>query len=229
MRPVIIVMVKAPLPGLAKTRLCPPLAQSEAASLALCFVQDVVQSALGVTQNVIVAFTPLEGRAMLQASLPANLHWVQQQGNDLGDRLSSTIAYAERLGFNPIIVLGADSPTLPQTLIQSAFQLLTTGTADITLGPTPDGGYYLVGVRKSEPQIFQNVTWSSPTTLEQTVQNIDRLGLHLVTLEGWYDVDTSEDLRSLINEIHENESARLLAPSTYNWLLTHNVSSLEND
>ena len=60
-------MVKAPLPGLAKTRLCPPLAQSEAASLALCFVQDVVQSALGVTQNVIVAFTPLEGRAMLQA------------------------------------------------------------------------------------------------------------------------------------------------------------------
>ena len=229
MRPVIIVMVKAPLPGLAKTRLTPPLAQSEAASLALCFVQDVVKSALGITQNVIVAFTPSEGRAVLQASLPDDLHWVEQQGQHLGERLISAIAYADKLGFSPIIVLGADSPTLPLKLIRQACQVLTDGPADITLGPTADGGYYLVGVRKPEPEIFHNITWSSALTLEHTVRNIKELGLRLVTLEQWYDVDTFADLRSLNDELRSDARARSRAPATYSWLLAHKITFSPGD
>jgi len=222
MRPAIIVMVKAPLPGLAKTRLTPPLAQSDAASLAMCFVQDVVNSALRITQNVIIAFTPVEGRAVLEASLPDSVHWVEQQGEHLGDRLISAIAYADSFGFSPIVVLGADSPTLPSTFIQQACQMLTVGPADITLGPTADGGYYLVGIRKPEPEIFHNITWSSALTLEHTMRNIKQLGLRLVTLEQWYDVDTFADLRSLNNELRSDERARSRAPATYGWLLAHN-------
>jgi rSAM/selenodomain-associated transferase 1 len=222
MHPVIIVMVKAPLPGLAKTRLTPPLAQSEAASLALCFVKDVVKSALGITQNVILAFTPSGGRALLDASLPDNLHWIEQRGQHLGERLISSIAYAHNLGFGPIIVLGSDSPTLPPSFIQQACQILTAGPADVVLGPTADGGYYLVGVRKPEPEIFHNITWSSPLTLEHTVRNINQLGLRLATLEQWYDVDTFEDLRFLNDELRSDEHARSRAPATYGWLLAHN-------
>jgi rSAM/selenodomain-associated transferase 1 len=227
MRPVIIVMAKAPLPGLAKTRLSPPLDQSDAASLALCLLQDVVKSALDITQNVIVAFTPAEGRAVLEASLPDNLHWVEQQGKHLGDRLISAITHADNLGFSPIIVLGADSPTLPSRFIEQACQMLTVGPADVTLGPTADGGYYLVGIRKPEPEIFQNITWSSALTLEHTVRNINQLGLRLVTLEQWYDVDTFADLRCLNNELRSDEWARTRAPATYSWLLGHTLSPLD--
>lgn len=224
MRPVIIVMVKAPLPGFAKTRLSPPLDHAEAASFAACLVQDVVKSALGITANVIIAFTPPEGRAVLQTSLPDGLQWVEQQGDDLGDRLVSAIAYAGRLGFSPIIVLGADSPTLPPTYIQKAFQFLTVGPADVTLGPTLDGGYYLVGVRKSEPELFSNVAWSAPVTFEQTVRNTMQLGLQLVTLEPWSDVDTFADLESLNHELRSDEHARRRAPATYSWLLAHHLN-----
>jgi glycosyltransferase A (GT-A) superfamily protein (DUF2064 family) len=209
MRSVIVVMVKAPLPGLAKTRLTPPLAQSEAASLAVCFAQDAVTSALTVTANVIVAFTQPEGRTVLEASLPDSVHWVEQQGQHL--------------------VLGADSPTLPPTFIQEACQLLTVGPADITLGPTADGGYYLVGVRKPEPELFKNITWSSPFTFEHTVRNIKQLSLRLVTLEQWYDVDTFADLISLNNELHSDEEARKRAPATYSWLVDHNLTFSAGD
>jgi glycosyltransferase A (GT-A) superfamily protein (DUF2064 family) len=97
MRPAIVVMVKAPIAGFAKTRLSPPLSTQDAASLALCFVQDVIKSALSITSNVIVAFTPDDGRLPLEVSLPSRLLWIKQQGEDLGERLSSVIAYAATL------------------------------------------------------------------------------------------------------------------------------------
>jgi uncharacterized protein len=178
---------------------------------------------------VIVAFTPPEGRAMLEASLPDCLHWVEQQGPLLGDRLVSAIAYAANLGFSPIIVLGADSPTLPPAFIQAASELLTIGQADVTLGPTADGGYYLVGLREPEPRLFENISWSSPLTFEHTVRNIKQLGLRLLTLDQWYDVDTFADLRSLNDEFHSNEQARKRAPATYSWLLAHNLTFSAGD
>lgn len=80
MRPAIIVMAKVPLPGVAKTRLSPPLSASDAASVAMCFLKDVIASALTVTSHVIVAFTPGEGLALLQQSLPNDLLWFAQPG-----------------------------------------------------------------------------------------------------------------------------------------------------
>ena len=113
MLPVIIVMVKAPIAGFVKTRLTPLLSQSDAASLAVCFVKDIVNSVQRMIPNVVIAFTPYEGRAVLERSLPKQLLWFAQKGNDLGERLNSAITHAHDLGFNPIIVLGADSPTIP--------------------------------------------------------------------------------------------------------------------
>jgi uncharacterized protein len=176
---------------------------------------------------VIIAFTPTAGRMILETSLPDCVDWVEQQGQNLGDRLVSAIAHACNLGFSPIIVLGADSPTLPPVFIQEACQLLTVGPADITLGPTADGGYYLVGVRKPEPELFKNIVWSSPFTFEHTVRNIKQLGLQLVALEQWYDVDTFADLRSLNNELRLDEQARKRAPATFGWLLAHDLSFSE--
>lgn len=221
MPPAIIVMAKVPLPGLAKTRLCPPLSLADAASLAMCFVQDVVESALRVNPHVILAYTPADGRAILEPVLPAGLQWLQQQGDDLDERLLAAIAYAYDRGFAPIIVLGTDSPTLPPALIEEAFKALSTGSADVVLGPTVDGGYYLVGVRQPEPKIFHDISWSSPATFEQTARNVRQLNLKLLTLEQWYDVDTFADLKSLHDELLRHPIARERAPQTYRWLNSH--------
>ncbi len=223
MPPVIIVMVKAPLPGVAKTRLCPPLSPSEAASLAMCFVQDVVKSALSVNPNLILAFTPRDGRSILEPALPAGLQWLEQQGQDLAERLLAAIAYAHHREFAPIIVLGGDSPTLPPRVIEQACQSLSAGSADVALGPTVDGGYYLVGVRKPELQIFQDVSWSSRNTFAHTARNVRQLNLKLLTLEQWHDVDTFADLRSLSDELLSDENARCRAPQTFRWLKTHTL------
>ena len=221
MTPVIIMMVKAPLPGFAKTRLTPPLTTVDAAALSLCFVQDVVTSALTVGANLIVAFTPAEGRSVLGAALPQNVLWLQQQGANLGERLDSVINHAAESAFSPIVVLGADSPTIPPSLIENALHVLTTGAAEIVLGPTTDGGYYLIGFRKPDSAVLRNVTWSSPSTFEQTVRNIKQLELSLFTLPQWYDVDTFADLNFLANELRTDREAQCRAPHTYRWLLDH--------
>ena len=224
MRPAIVVMVKAPIAGFAKTRLTPPLSKHDAASLALCFVQDVIKSALSVTSNVIVAFTPDDGRLPLEVSLPSRLLWVKQQGEDLGERLSSVIAYAGNVGFSPIIVLGADSPTLPSSFVVTACNALANDQTDIVLGPTTDGGYYLLGLRKVVPNLFHNVAWSTDRTFEQTVRNINELKLRLLKLPDWYDVDTFAELDRLCRELNSNQEARRLAPSTHAWLLSQGLS-----
>jgi uncharacterized protein len=221
-----IVMVKAPLPGFAKTRLCPPLSQSDAASLSLCFLQDVINSAVRVIPDVIVAFTPDGGRMMLEGSLPNQMVWIKQEGDNLGERLNSAIAYVANLGFSPLIVLGADSPTLPPLFIETARAALASNDADVVLGPTTDGGYYLLGVRKPVPNLFNYVAWSTDRTFTQTAHNIKQLGLRLLELPRWYDVDTFADLDRLCSELSSNPKPRPLAEATHRWLLNHGLLRL---
>lgn len=221
MLPVVIVMVKAPIAGFVKTRLSPPLSQPDAASLALCFVKDVVHSVQRVIPNIVIAFTPPEGRVVLERSLSKQLLWFAQKGNDLGERLNSAITHAQDLGFNPIIVLGADSPTIPASFIETALNALVTGETDVVLGPTTDGGYYLIGLNGSQPELFQNTSWSSPFTFQQTARKADQLNLRLLQLPEWYDVDTPTDLVTLSNEFLSNPEVRGRAPATCQWLLDH--------
>jgi uncharacterized protein len=221
MLPVIIVMVKAPIAGFVKTRLTPPLSQSDAASLAQCFLKDIVDSLKRVIPKIMVAFTPPEGRVVLERSLSNQMLWFAQQGNDLGERLNSAVTHARDLGFNPIIVLGADSPTIPVSFIETALLALVRGETDVVLGPTTDGGYYLIGLNRLQPELFQNIPWSSPSTFQQTAHKINQLNLRLLTLPEWYDIDTPADLITLSNEFLSNPQVRGRAPATCQWLLDH--------
>jgi rSAM/selenodomain-associated transferase 1 len=215
----VVVMVKAPRSGLVKTRLTPPLTKEDAASLAACFARDVVNCASGLADVVIIAYAPAGGRAALETTLRrGDLLWLEQQGADLGERLDAAAAHAFARGFGPLVFLGADSPTLPPSLISQAFQVLATEQSDIVLGPTDDGGYYLVGLRHQTPGLFQNVAWSTPEAYAQTARNARRLGLRLHELPRWYDVDTPADLSRLRAELLTDEAARQRAPATYQWL-----------
>lgn len=229
MLPVIIVMVKAPIAGFVKTRLTPPLSQSDAATLAQCFLKDIVDSLKRVTPKIIVAFTPPEGRVALERSLSQQLLWFAQKGNDLGERLNSAVTHAHDLGFNPIIVLGADSPTIPASFIETALDALVMGETDVVLGPTTDGGYYLIGQNSLQPELFQNIPWSSPSTFQQTARKANQLNLRLRQLPEWYDVDTPADLITLSNELLSNPEVRDRAPATCQWLRDHNWLNVLRD
>jgi rSAM/selenodomain-associated transferase 1 len=217
-RPVIIVVVKAPLAGLVKTRLTPPLSADDAAALAACFAQDVVNNAKRAASELIIAYAPASGRDALDKLLRGKLLWLEQQGADLGERLEHAAMHAFDLGFSPLVLLGADSPTLPHAFITTATQSLAAAESDITLGPTEDGGYYLVGLRRPTSGLFQNIDWSSPQAYAQTVRNARHLGLRLLELPPWYDVDTFSDLLRLRAEIFSDEEARRRAPTTYRWM-----------
>ena len=142
-QPMIIVMVKAPRAGKVKTRLVPPLSESDAASLAACFAQDTVLNAQHVVHDVLVAYTPSGGRDALAPILPSDLRWFEQDGDNLGERLDSVAKHVFSLGFSPFVILGADSPTLPTGFIQEALNVLASGEADISLGPSDDGDIIL--------------------------------------------------------------------------------------
>jgi len=224
--PAIIVMAKAPRAGEAKTRLTPPLTPWEAARLAACLFADTVSLALGTGAAVVVAYAPADGRPSLEEALRASsrgehiggLRWLEQRGDGLGLRLSSVVEMAAAQGFGPLLLVGADSPTLPPSFLVSALEGLAEGRADVALGPTEDGGYYAVGMREPAAGLFDSVEWSTPRAYDQTSRNAGRLGLRVLELPPWYDVDMTADLDRLRAELDDDEGARRRAPSTYEWL-----------
>ena len=225
MRPVCIVMVKAPRAGAVKTRLTPPLSGAEAAALAACFAQDTVAAVRRAVPEVITAYAPPDGRDQLEALLADDkLMWLEQQGEGLGERLTAAAAHAAKLGCCPVVIVGTDSPTLPASFIAEAVGALAAGEADVALGPTEDGGYYLVGLRRPSDSLFQNVAWGTPLAYRQTAANAARAGLRALPLQRWYDVDTPADLLRLRDELFTSEEARRRAPATYRWLLSHTSS-----
>jgi rSAM/selenodomain-associated transferase 1 len=218
-RRAIIIMAKAPRAGEAKTRLAPPLTPDEAAALAACFFADAVSLARRVTREVVVAYAPADARARLEElAHGAVALWLEQEGADLGARLSSVVARAAALDFGPLVLIGADSPTLPPPVLTSALDALAQGHADAALGPAEDGGFYAVGLRAPAPGLFDHVEWSTPRAYAQTARNAARLGLRLLELPRWYDVDTPADLLRLRAEFAADEHARRRAPATYEWL-----------
>jgi rSAM/selenodomain-associated transferase 1 len=219
MRSLVIVMIKAPRAGMVKTRLTPPLRADDAASLAACFAQDVVNNAKRVASQMMIAYAPSDGRAFLEAFIrDDDLIWLEQEGADLGERLERAAAQGFDLGFSPLVMIGADSPTLPHDFIATAIQALAAAECDIALGPTEDGGYYLIGLRHPARGLFQNIAWSTPQAYAQTARNARHLGLRLLELPPWYDVDTFDDLQRLRAELFSDEEARKRAPATYQWL-----------
>ena len=169
MLPVCIVMVKAPRAGAVKTRLAPPLTREEAASLAACFARDTVDSVRRVVSETVVAYAPDDGRAALEAIFKDDgLLWFAQRGEDLGARIESAASHAFSRGRGPVVVVGTDSPTLPPSFVGRAFASLASEESDVALGPTEDGGYYLIGLREPLEGLFRNVEWSTPRAYAQT-------------------------------------------------------------
>jgi rSAM/selenodomain-associated transferase 1 len=193
----VAIMAKAPRAGQVKTRLCPPLRPAEAAALYRCFLLDTIATvgALAGAQPVI-AYVPEDARAELAALAPG-FALVAQQGPDLGARLQGTLAALLAAGHVAAIAVDSDTPTLPRDFLQQAVDELRRPGPDVVLGPTDDGGYYLIGVRAAHRALFDGVPWSTAEVLQVTLRRAAAAGLRATCLPPWFDVDTPGDLERL--------------------------------
>jgi len=193
----VAIMAKAPRPGAVKTRLCPPLHAREAAALYRCFLLDkIVAVRMLVGAQPVIAYTPDEAQAEFAALAP-DFTLVPQRGPDLGARLHAILAGLLAAGHPGAIAVDSDTPTLPREFLQQAIDCLSRPGPDVVLGPTEDGGYYLIGVRAAHRALFDGVPWSTSDVLEVTLRRAAATGLQAVCMPAWFDVDTPDDLQRL--------------------------------
>jgi rSAM/selenodomain-associated transferase 1 len=195
------VFAKAPRLGKVKTRLCPPLSAEQALELHRALVEDTLDRLQKVSRPDIEHWIYISEALNDPEDLTIPSDWAQQiqQGEDLGERLENAFRTAFEDGVERLVVLGTDSPTVPINCIYEAFDELTR--YDAVIGPSLDGGYYLIGCSQFIPEIFQGVSWGKVTVLRETTDALQRMQKSFNYLIDWYDVDTDEDLMRLREEI----------------------------
>ena len=214
MKTCVIVFAKNPVPNQVKTRLVPTLSPEQAATLYTAFLTDGCEVLAKLPSvDLIIAYTPAEARSDLQALIGENATYIPQIGADLGERLASATQWATEQGYTKTLLVGSDSPTLPISYISKALTLLDS--RDVVIGPSTDGGYYLIGFSATNiamivPFIFEEIAWSTADVFQQTVARIRSLKATFGLLPPWYDIDTAEDLVFL----HAHISAMQLAGET---------------
>jgi uncharacterized protein len=210
MKEALIVVGKRPVPGQTKTRLCPPLTPQQAADLYCCLLLDTLALAARLgSVDCALAFTPPDARAYFGRLLPNGFLLLPQQGADLGERLANALAHHLDGGYRRAVIMNSDGPTLPIGYLEEAFSGLDG--ADVTLGPGHDGGYYLIGMSRAHPELFEGIAWSTEQVVPQTLAAARRLGLSVHLLPEWYDVDVGADLVRLRQELGQRPDA---APRT---------------
>jgi rSAM/selenodomain-associated transferase 1 len=193
----VAIMAKWPRAGQVKTRLCPPLDAGQAAVLYHAFLLDKIDQVRALKDaQPSLAYTPADARAEFEALAP-EFTLVAQQGPDLGARLHQVLGALLAAGHIGAIAVDSDTPTLPTAFLQRAVDLFGDPRVDVVLGPTDDGGYYLIGVRAARPELFVAMPWSTPGVLPETLRRATAAGLYAACLPPWFDVDTPEDLERL--------------------------------
>jgi rSAM/selenodomain-associated transferase 1 len=195
------IMTKAPKPGESKTRLVPPLSFEEAAELARALLLDQLDNlSKFMGARLFIAFTPEESAGFFQRFVTQGYSAFPQQGNSLGERMRYVFQHLFDRGFRNVVLIGSDLPVLPVAFLDQAYVLLEKGETDLILGPTRDGGYYLIGMSRLISSIFEGITWSRSDVLSRTTEKLAGLGLKHELLSFWYDIDTAEDLQRLRSE-----------------------------
>lgn len=195
------IMAKAPRAGQVKTRLCPPLSPGEAAELSTCFLLDRIAQVRTVSgAEPALAYAPADAAEEFEALAPG-LTLLPQRGADLTARLESVLDDLFADGCDAAIMIDSDSPTLPTEFLERAVRLAASGEHDLVLGPSEDGGFYLIGLRRAHPGLFEQMPLSTSAVLAETLRRARARGLRVARLPAWYDVDTGPDLARLLAEL----------------------------
>ncbi|HEX4946223.1 MAG TPA: TIGR04282 family arsenosugar biosynthesis glycosyltransferase, partial [Blastocatellia bacterium] len=201
------------------TRLLGALTPEQATALYVCFLQDAFAMMTAVQEereqlSLVLCYTPADEIEAFEAADLDGCLMLAQRGETLGERLQHCFDDLFTAGFQRVIVLGADTPTLPMEAISEAFEQLIEPKA-VVLGPTTDGGYYLIGLRQAQPELFAEIAWGSEAVLRQTQARAQEIGASLILLSEWSDVDTPQDLERLQQQI---AAGAVTAPRTAKFL-----------
>jgi uncharacterized protein len=205
-------MTKGSVPGRTKTRLVPPLTFDEAAALNTAFLQDVAANLIlaGCHASVAgyAAYAPRGSEGFFNGILPPAIGLIDACLPNFGDCLLQTINQLFGRGHQSAVVLNSDSPTLPTALLVEAAEALAQPGERAVLGPSSDGGYYLLGLKTAHRRLFEDIAWSTERVAGQTLDRAREIKLDVHILPAWYDVDDSEGLRRLRNEVQRSCSAK---------------------
>ena len=195
MKKAIICFTRVPRPGTTKTRLMGLLSGDQCAQLHWAFLRDLAKVYEHLDADLFVWHTPDPAWEQLKEVFPMAKGFQPQNGAGLGEKMNHALNEVLALGYDAVVLTGADLPAMTATHLQSGFDALEK--ADVTLGPTADGGYYLVGVKAPAPCLFENQTYGSGSVFDRTAAAAEKAGHTLAPALPCDDVDTPEDLRAL--------------------------------
>jgi rSAM/selenodomain-associated transferase 1 len=215
-------MTKAPQAGQVKTRLIPPLTPDEAAELNKSFLRDttstISSAAMMNSACGIAIYTPVGTESLYDEILPPDFILLPQRGENFGERLYFAAEDLFKCGFESVCLIDSDSPTVTAKSFSKAIELLSSGGDHVVLGPSDDGGYYLIGFNKLHSELFERIDWSTDVVLNQTIRSAREIGLDVKLLPSGYDVDDAGSLRRLCNELLADTAPTSIAPHTRKFL-----------
>jgi rSAM/selenodomain-associated transferase 1 len=238
------VMTKAPQAGRVKTRLVPPLTPEEAAELNKCFLRDTTAAisvccsgglrppnAAGARGHLgahraplqccgVAVYTPVGAESAYTDILPPDFCLLPQRGDKFGERLYFAVEDLFKCGFASVCLIDSDSPTVPAESFAESVELLSTREDRVVLGPSDDGGYYLIGMKKPNRHLFEQIDWSTERVLNQTMQRAADIGLEVKLLPTGYDVDDGASLRRLCDKLLGENALDCIAPNTRRFLVS---------
>lgn len=203
----LVLMAKEPIAGTVKTRLVPPLDEGTAAALAEAMLLDsIVRLESFGDCDRWIAYAPVGSRTYFERVRSPGASLMPQPSGDLGDRMRSIVEVRLAGDSAGVILTGSDLPNLPESFIRAAVDCLRAGS-DLVLGPTEDGGYYLIGLRVPRSHLFDGIRWSTPTVLADTIARARASGVEPDLLPPWYDVDDHRSLDRLRSDLAGRQPA----------------------
>ena len=205
----LIVFAKMPLPGAVKTRLGKTLGMEKAATLYKEFADHAFELARACAEDgigVYVFYAPgTDAAEMARWVALSSCMYAEQEGESLGERMQSAFQYTFHRGARRTVIIGTDVPELEMPVLRNALGLLVDH--QVVIGPSTDGGYYLLGMQTPLKELFEGIVWSSNDVLQGTVERLKSLRLHYTLLSELADIDTESDYRAYLRRKHRNSSS----------------------
>ena len=211
----LLLFVKYPEKGKVKLRLTTDIDEDIVVDLYRCFVHDTLETIKKTQTKWYLCFYPADSLEKFQKWLGTTMFFFPQEGKNLGERMKNCFTQAFTNGYQQVILIGSDSPDLPADILLKALDELQTN--DVVLGPSSDGGYYLIGFQNKsfDPSVFNDIHWGTASVFSETMQKIRKMKYHHSILPIWSDVDTLADLKSLIKR---NQNTSFTSSSTMTYL-----------
>jgi len=197
----VILFLKYPTPGKVKTRLAKSIGDEKAAGYYKSFVETLIKSLEDAGLPFSLFYSPVEKLEAFKSWLGDHHPYITQPEGDLGNRLKAGFEHCFENGYERVLAIGSDTPDLPVSYLEDGFNSLETNEA--VIGPTKDGGYYVIGFTKSgyDSGAFEDISWSTEVVFNQTVDHFRRSNIKFSQLSQWHDIDSIHDLERYLSPI----------------------------